>query len=106
MKVYAAVLVDKSLRAINAKLQKKMVSDCRKTLHVPKRAMSSQELNSFIVISGEKNGVPDQKVIEEVETGRLYDRLRKYYADNESRLQQQLKADQELRETGSWLAVP
>jgi putative ABC transport system ATP-binding protein len=99
MKVYAAGLIDKSLRAINAKLQKKLVSDCRKTLHASRKAMSSQELNSFIVLSGEKNGVPDQKVIEELETGRLYDRFSKYYTDNESRLHQQLKADQELRET-------
>ena len=99
MKVYAAGLIDKSLRAINAKLQKKLVSDCRKTLHAPRKAMFSQELNSFIVVSGEKNSVPDQKVIEEVETGRLYKRFRKYYATNESRLQQQLKNDQELRET-------
>jgi putative ABC transport system ATP-binding protein len=99
MKVYAAGLIDKSLRPINAKLQKKLVSDCRKTLHVSSKAMSSQELNSFIVLSGEKNIVPDQKVIEEVETGCLYNRFRKYYADNESMLQRQLKTDQELRET-------
>ncbi len=99
MKVYAAGLIDKSLRAINAKLQKKLVSDCRKTLHVSRRAMSSQELNSFIVLSGEKKGVPDQKIIEEVETRRLYSRFSKYYTDSESRLHQQLKSDQELRET-------
>jgi len=99
MKVYAAGLVNKSLRALNAKLQKKLVSDCRKILHVSRKAMSSQELNAFILVSGEKNGVPDQKVIEAVETGHLYKRFRKYYKTNESRLHQQLKADQELRET-------
>ena len=99
MKVYVAGLIDKSLRSINAKLQKKLVSDCRKTLHVPRKVMSSQELNSFIVLSGEKSGTLNQKVIEEVETGSLYNRFRKYYAENESRLHQQLKADQELRET-------
>jgi len=99
MKVYAAGLIDKSLRSLNAKLQKKLVSDCRKILHTPGKAMSSQELNSFIVLSGEKNIVPDQKVIEEIETGRLYNRFRKYYTDNKSRLQRQLKTDQELRET-------
>jgi putative ABC transport system ATP-binding protein len=99
MKVYAAGLIDKSLRSINAKLQKKLVSDCRKTLHVPIKAMFSQELNSFIVLSGEKNRVPDQKLIAELEKGRLYNRFRKYYAENESRLHQQLKTNQELRET-------
>jgi hypothetical protein len=99
MKVYVAGLIDKSLRATNAKLQKKLVADCRKLLHVPRKAMSSQELNSFIVLSGEKTAAPDQKVIDELETGRLYKRFHKYYDDNESRLHQQLKANQELRET-------
>ena len=51
MKVYAAGLIDKSLRAINAKLQKKLVADCRKTLHASRKAMFSQEQNSFIVQS-------------------------------------------------------
>lgn len=99
MRVYAAGLIDKSLRSVNTKLQQKLVADCRKILRLPSKAISSQELNSFIVLSGEKNSGADPKVIEEIETGRLYNRLRKYYADNESRLQQQLKTDQELRET-------
>jgi putative ABC transport system ATP-binding protein len=99
MKVYAAGLIDKSLRAINAKLQKKLVADCRKTVHTSRKAMFSQELNSFIVVSGEKNGVPEHKIVEEMETGRVYKRFRKYYKTNESRLQRQLKDNQELRET-------
>jgi len=99
MKVYAAGLIDKSLRSTNAKLQKKLVSDCRKILRVPRKAMFSQELNSFIVLSGEKDGVLDPKAIEKIEKGRLYKRFTKYYADNESRLQQQLRTNLELRET-------
>ena len=99
MKVYAAGLIDKSLRSTNAKLQKKLVSDCRRILRVPRKAMFSQELNSFIVLSGEKDGVLDAKVIEKIETGRLYKRFIKYYADNESRLQRQLRNDPELQET-------
>jgi len=99
MKVYAAGLIDKSLRPINAKLQKKLFSDCKKTLHVSGKAMSSQELNSFIVLSAEKGRVPDQKVVQEIETGRLYNNFKKYCEENESRLHQQLKNDQELRET-------
>jgi putative ABC transport system ATP-binding protein len=98
MRVYAAGLIDKSQRPINAKLQKKLVSDCRKILRISSKAMSSQELNSFIVLSGEK-GVVDQKAIKEIETGNLYSRFRKYYADTESRLQQHLRNNQELRET-------
>ncbi len=99
MKVYAAGLIDKPLRAINAKLQKKLVADCRKTLHASRKAMFSQELNSFIVLSGEKNRVPDHKTVEEMETGRVYKRFMKYYVSTESRLKQQLKNNQELRET-------
>jgi len=101
MKVYVAGLIDKSLRSTNAKLQKKLVYDCRKILRAPRKSISSQELNSFIVLSGEKDGVLDQKVVKEIETGRLYNRFRKYYADNKSRLQQQLKNNQELRETSN-----
>jgi putative ABC transport system ATP-binding protein len=101
MKVYAAGLIDKSLRSTNAKLQKKLVSDCRGILHVPSKAMSSQELNSFTVLSGERNGALNQKAVEEIEKGSLYNRFRKYYADNKSRLQKQLKNDQELRETSN-----
>jgi putative ABC transport system ATP-binding protein len=99
MRVYAAGLIDKSLRPTNAKLQKNLVSDCRKILRVSSKAMSSQELNSFIVLSAEKGGDLDQKVIREIETGSLYKRFRRYYADNESRLHKQLKSNQELRET-------
>jgi putative ABC transport system ATP-binding protein len=99
VKVYTSGLIDKSLRATNAKLQKKLISDCRRVLHVPRKAMSSQELNSFIVLSVEKDGTFDQKVVDEMEKGRVYNRFRKYYADNKSRLQQQLKGNQELRET-------
>jgi putative ABC transport system ATP-binding protein len=99
MKVYVAGLIDKSLRSTNAKLQRKLVSDCRRILRVPRKAMFSQELNSFIIMSGEKDEVLDPKVIEKIETGRLYKRFTKYYADNESRLQRQLKNDPELQET-------
>ena len=99
MRVYAAGLIDKSLRPANAKLQKNLASDCRKILHVPSKAVSSQELNSFIVLAGEKSGDVNQKVIERIEDGSLCKRFRRYYADNESRLRKQLKNNQELRET-------
>ena len=99
MQVYAAGLIDKTLRPINAKLQKKLVSECKKALHVSGKAMSSQELNAFIVLSGKKEGSVDQKVVDSIETGRVYSQFKKYYSDNESRLRQNLKDDQELRET-------
>ncbi|MFA5363856.1 MAG: ABC transporter ATP-binding protein [Candidatus Bathyarchaeia archaeon] len=99
MKVYSAGLIDKSLHAINAKLQNKLVSECKKSLRTSSKAMSSQEVNEFIVLSGEKQGTADQKVVDGVETGNVYRVFRKYYADNKSRLERQLKEDQELRET-------
>ncbi len=48
MKGYTAGLIDKSLHAINAKLQKKLVAECRKSLHTTNKAMFSQELNEFM----------------------------------------------------------
>lgn len=99
MKVYVAGLIDKSLRTINANLRKKLVSDCQKSLQASRKAMFSQELNSFIVVSGDKSSIPDDEVIKAIEIGRPYKRFRKYYGKNESRLHQQLKTDQELRET-------
>jgi putative ABC transport system ATP-binding protein len=99
MKVYSAGLIDKSLRSINVKLQRNLVSDCRKILNVSSKAVSSQELNSFIVLSGTKDGALNQKAVEKIETGTLYRRFKRYYADNESRLKEHLKNNQELQET-------
>jgi putative ABC transport system ATP-binding protein len=99
MRVYAAGLIDKSTRSTNATLQKKLASDCRKILRVPRKTMYSQELNSFIILSGERKGVADQKAVQEIETGRLYDLFKKYYANDESSLQRQLRRDPEMHET-------
>jgi putative ABC transport system ATP-binding protein len=99
MRVYTAALIDKSLRPANEKLQKNLVSDCRKILRISSKAVSSQELNAFIVLSGEKNGDVTQKVIDRIETGSLYRRFKRYYTDNESRMHKQLKNNQELQET-------
>ena len=83
MQVYVAGLIDKTLRPINAKLKKKLVSECKKVLHVSGKAMSSQELNAFIVLNGKKDGTVDQKVVGSVETGRVYRQFKKYYADGD-----------------------
>ncbi len=101
MKVYSASLIDKSLRADNAILRKKLTKDYRKTLRIPKSAVNSDELNAFVILSGELNGkgMIDQKLIDKIEQGRLYTRLKKYYHSNESKLQRSLKKKQELRET-------
>lgn len=99
MKVYTAGLIEKSLRPLNSKLQKKIISDSRKTLNIKNKAINCQELNTFLVLSAEKNTIPNQKVIQEMETGRIFNHFKKYYIENESTLQRQLKIDQELRET-------
>lgn len=99
MKVYTAGLIEKSLRPLNSKLQKKIISDSRKTLNIKNKAINCQELNTFLVLSAEKNIMPSQKVIQEMEIGRIFNHFKKYYIDNESMLQKQLKTDQELRET-------
>jgi putative ABC transport system ATP-binding protein len=100
MKVYAAALIDKSLRVSNAKLRKQLASDMRKNLRVRKSAVDSKELNTFIFLSGKKqlNKPADSKLIEKTEQGsrRL---LTKYYGSNEAKLQKQLRRKQELRET-------
>ncbi|MFQ5819870.1 MAG: ABC transporter ATP-binding protein [Candidatus Heimdallarchaeota archaeon] len=101
MKVYTAGLIDKSQRTINETLRKQLTSDFRKTLRISRSGVSSQELNSFIILSGEKNGKGtfDPKYFGKIEQGRLFKRFRKYYNNNESKLQRALKSNQELRET-------
>lgn len=99
MKVYAAGLIDKAQRQTNTKLQKNLTADCRRILHVPKKAVLSQELNTFVFVAAEKNTPPTSKAIAEVESGSLFNRFKKYYHENESLLRKQLKNDQELRET-------
>lgn len=101
MRVYTASLINKSLRSINAKLQKQLTSDYRKNLRISKSAISCQELNTFLILSGEKNGeeVLDPRIMDKIEKGSLYSHFRKYYLNNESRLQRYLRNKQELRET-------
>jgi putative ABC transport system ATP-binding protein len=99
MKVYVAGLIDKSLHLENAKLKKKLVLECKRALRVSGKAMYSQELNSFIVLSAEKSVAPSQKMIQEIEAGSPYKNFKKYCIDNEAKLQQELKTNQELNET-------
>ncbi|MCK4848492.1 MAG: ABC transporter ATP-binding protein [Candidatus Heimdallarchaeota archaeon] len=100
MKVYTAALIDKPLRIQNHDLRKKISSDLKKALHVPKNAITSQELNTFIFISGQKqNGSYDPNLIEKIEKGTSFRRFSKYNAKNESRFRNYLKSNMELRET-------
>ena len=100
MKVYTAAFINKPLRSINLELRKKVATDLRKALHTHKNSIASQELNSFIFVSGEKhNGSYDPNLIEKVEKKTLYRRFEKYNKNNESRFRDHLQNNQELRET-------
>ncbi|MFW9854274.1 MAG: ATP-binding cassette domain-containing protein [Candidatus Thorarchaeota archaeon] len=100
VRVYTAALIDKPLRAINKNLQKKMTSDLRKSLKVRRDAVSSQELNTFLLVSG-KNGKRGftPEMIDRVEKGAIQKRLKQYYNRNESRFRNYMKNNQELYET-------
>ncbi|MHA1513336.1 MAG: ABC transporter ATP-binding protein [Candidatus Hodarchaeales archaeon] len=100
MKVYTAALIDKPLRIQNEVLQQKISSDLKKALKVSKNAIVSQELNSFIFISGQKpNGSYDPNLVEKIEKGKAFKRFSKYNKKNESRFRNYLKGNQELKET-------
>ena len=100
MKVYTAALIDKPLRLQNFDLRQNIASDLKKALQVSKKAILSQELNSFIFISGQKqNGSYDPDLVTKIEKGKAFKRFSKYNKDNESRFRNYLKGNQELRET-------
>ncbi len=101
MKVYTAAMIDKPLRIANLKLRENMASDLKKILRVKSNNVLSQELNSFIFISGEKNGKSefDPAVINLIEKGSLNNRLVRYYRSNETRFKNKLRNNQELSET-------
>ena len=99
MKVYIAGLIDKKQSQTTQKLQKSLAAECRRILHVPRKAILSQELNTFVFVAIEKNNAPTSKAITEVESGCLFKCFEKYYRENEALLRKQLKNDQELRET-------
>ena len=100
MKVYTAALIDKPLRSINSELRKNVASDLRKILNTKMSAVTSQELNTFIFVSGEKkNGSFNPDLVEKIEKGPIYKRLIKYNKSNEARFRQYLRENQELRET-------
>jgi len=98
-KVYTAGLIDKAQRQTNQKLQKTLAADLKKILHVPGKAVLSKELNTFVFVAAQKNSIPNSKVIEEIESGRLSSSFKKYYHQNEAFLRKQLRTNQELRET-------
>ncbi|MFW9777751.1 MAG: ATP-binding cassette domain-containing protein [Candidatus Heimdallarchaeota archaeon] len=100
VRVYTAALIDKPLRSINKNLQKKITSDLRKSLKVRGDAVTGQELNTFLLVSG-RNGKKGftPEMIDKVEKGTIQKRLKQYYTRNESRFRNHMKNNQELYET-------
>ncbi len=99
MKTYLAGLIDKSSHSSNLNLEKRLLTLYRKTLRVPGSALTSRELNTFIVLAGEKDDSSiDSKTIEKIER-KTYESFTKYYIGNKSRFQRELRSNQELRET-------
>ena len=101
MKIYATALIDKSLRSNNAKLQKQLATEIRKSLKASRSAITSQELNTFIFLSGKKllRKDIDSKIIEKIEEDGPRKLFAKYYRNNRANMQKQLRKKQELRET-------
>jgi putative ABC transport system ATP-binding protein len=101
MKVYAAAIIDKLLRSNNAKLRKQLATEVRKNLKAQRSAIISQELNTFIFLSGKKplRKNLDLKIIERIEKECSHKLLSKYYRNNRATKQKQLRKKQELRET-------
>lgn len=102
MKVYTSALINKPQRLRNQSLAKNLSTDYRKSLHISKDLVTSQELNTFIVLSGDKNGKSttiDPKIIDKMEKGSIKNQLSKYYKNNRSQLENYLKKNRELIET-------
>ncbi|OLS21831.1 MAG: putative ABC transporter ATP-binding protein [Candidatus Heimdallarchaeota archaeon LC_3] len=100
MKVYCAGLINKPLKQINRNLQSKLVSDMKKSLNISGKLVNSQELNTFILVSGETNGKTqlNQEMVDKIEKGALINRFKDYYIKDESRLKSYMKNNQELKE--------
>ncbi len=99
MRIYTAGLIDKSSHSDNITLQERLLSYYRKSLGIPASAINSQELNTFVVLAGQKDdGNIDSKTMEKIEE-RTHASFTKYHRSNKSRFEQELKNNQELRET-------
>jgi putative ABC transport system ATP-binding protein len=101
VKIYTAGLINKPLKQINKDLRASLASDMKKYLKTSKNLVNSQELNTFILVSGEtKNGKTkfDTDLIDKIEKGSLTKRFKDYYLEDESRLKKNMKNNQELKE--------
>ncbi|MFV2013877.1 MAG: ABC transporter ATP-binding protein [Candidatus Heimdallarchaeota archaeon] len=100
MKVFTSGLVNKPLGLLNNDLKKKLQNDLGKILKIKKKDIASQELNTFVLVSGNKNQSAqiDNYLFDKVETGNLVARFKKYYKRDETRFSKYLKNNEESKE--------
>jgi ABC-type lipoprotein export system ATPase subunit len=99
LRIYTAGLIEKSVPSNTATLRKRLLSHYRKRLGIPASATNSQRLNTFILLSGQKDdGNVDRTTIEQLEE-RILTSFAKYHVSSRSKFEQELKNNQELRET-------
>ena len=98
MRIFTAGLIDKSSLSNNETLQKQLLKSYRKNLEIQDSAITSQEVNTFIILTGKSDGKVDDAIMEKIEKI-TYDRFLRYYTGNKSRFQRELRTNQELRET-------
>ncbi|WP_455140923.1 ABC transporter ATP-binding protein [Candidatus Hodarchaeum mangrovi] len=99
MKVYTAALINKPSRRLNRELGNKISSELKNAISAKSSQISTQELNTFLFVSGTRNGHFNPDIVEKVEKGKLKRIFNDYYKKNESRFQRYLKKNQELHET-------
>ncbi len=99
MRIFTAGLIDKSSHSNNEALQSQLLSSYRKNLGIQGSAITGQEVNTFIFLTGKSGGEKvDDDIMEKIEKT-TNDRFLKYYTGNKSRFQRELKNNRELRET-------
>ena len=99
MRVYTAGLIEKSSPSSTANLRKRLLSHYRKRLRIPASATNSQRLNTFILLSAQRNdGNVDPTTMEQLEEG-ILSSFTKYHVRNKANFERELKHSQELRET-------
>lgn len=97
-RVFVAGIVEKTLRSTNKKFAGMTTKKLRQLLKAEKGMVTSQEINTFLVLSGEVEEVPPT-IIPKIE-GELKRQFDSYYRNNIERyLQKALSHDQELAET-------
>ncbi|MFX1513301.1 MAG: ABC transporter ATP-binding protein [Promethearchaeota archaeon] len=100
--IFTSGFINKPERVSNRVFAKKLSKNLRRILNTSKKNVSSQELNSFLIMTGmiKNRGSFDDSMVEEIESGIIFNHFSNYY-DNfiERRFHSRFKRDRELKET-------